>query len=118
MATDVRLICRSDELEEARKGLRFEIERGSERLPAFAVRSGGRVRAYVNRCAHVGVELDWMPGEFFDESGLYLICATHGATYEPATGRCISGPCKGASLTAIDVLEEDGHVYLRLESHG
>ena len=118
MAAEPRLICRSDELQEAGKGLRFEIERGGERLPAFAVRHCGRVLAYLNRCAHVGVELDWMPGEFFDESGLYLVCATHGATYEPATGRCIYGPCRGESLTAIDILELNGRVYMRSESHG
>ena len=26
----------------------------------------GVVRAYLNRCAHVPVELDWVEGEFFD----------------------------------------------------
>jgi len=47
-----------------------------------------------------------------------LVCATHGATYEPASGRCIYGPCKGDSLTAIDILELNGRVYLRSESNG
>src|SRR6185312_16085931 len=49
-------------------------------LAAFAVRVlGGMVRVYVNRCPHMGTELDWQPGDFFEESGLYLVCATHGA---------------------------------------
>ncbi|MGE5320626.1 MAG: Rieske (2Fe-2S) protein [Hyphomicrobiaceae bacterium] len=94
-------------------GVRFEVGRGDGRMGAFAVRFGGRVYAFVNRCAHVGVELDWMPGEFFDDSGLYLICATHGATYEPNTGRCVHGPCRGAYLEAVDVLEQGGNIYLK-----
>ena len=48
---------------------------------AFAVRFRGRVRAFLNRCGHLPVELDWEEGRFFDASGLYLICATHGALY-------------------------------------
>jgi nitrite reductase/ring-hydroxylating ferredoxin subunit len=41
-----------------------------------------------------------------------LVCATHGATYEPATGHCIMGPCKGSHLIAAQVEERDGSVYL------
>jgi nitrite reductase/ring-hydroxylating ferredoxin subunit len=53
-----------------------------------------------------------MEGEFFDKAGLYLICATHGATYEPDTGHCIMGPCKGQRLVALQVEERDNQVYL------
>ena len=113
MATKQRLICQSQALAEGGAGVRFEVGCGDGRLGAFVVRFGGRVYAFVNRCAHAGVELDWMPGEFFDDSGLYLICATHGATYEPNTGRCVHGPCSGAYLEAVDVLEQDGNIYLK-----
>ena len=77
------------------------------------VRHRGRVYGYVNRCAHIGVEMDWRPGEFFDDSGLYLICATHGAVYRPETGECIAGPCRGARLEPLDVVELDGGIYLK-----
>lgn len=79
---------------------------------AFAIRYDGRVYAYINNCAHKPSELDWIAGEFFDMEGLYLICATHGATYEPDTGRCIAGPCVGASLISVAVEEHDGNVYV------
>jgi nitrite reductase/ring-hydroxylating ferredoxin subunit len=113
MAETARLICSSIDLAEGGKGVRFEHEAGGVMLPAFAIRHGGRVHAYINRCAHVGVELDWTPGEFFDDSGLYLICATHGAMYLPESGRCIAGPCRGASLTPLIVFEQAGSVYLK-----
>jgi len=107
-----RLICASEALADGGDGVRFEIEHDGELAPAFAVRFGGKVYAYLNRCAHVALELDWTQGRFFDSYGLYLICATHGATYLPENGRCIAGPCKGARLTAIPVTEISGKVFL------
>jgi nitrite reductase/ring-hydroxylating ferredoxin subunit len=92
--------------------VRFEVERHGKPRPAFAVRVEGLVRAYENVCAHQSVELDWMPGEFFDEERWHLICATHGALYEPADGRCVAGPCLGARLVPLAVVERDGQVLL------
>lgn len=113
MAAGARVICTSHELLEGGLGVRFEVEHEGDVAAAFAVRHAGKVYAYLNRCAHIGVELDWMPGQFFEDSGLYLICATHGAIYGPNTGRCVQGPCKGRSLIPLDVYERDGKVMLR-----
>jgi nitrite reductase/ring-hydroxylating ferredoxin subunit len=110
-----RLICAATELLEQGRGVRFEVERHGEREPAFAVRFEGRPRAFLNRCGHVPVELDWQEGEFFDDSRLYLICATHGALYDPGTGTCVGGRCAGRGLIPVPVVERDGHVYLREE---
>ncbi len=107
------MICASASLADGGKGVRFEIPTEFGLLPAFVVRHGGRVYGYVNRCAHIGIELDWQPGEFFDDSGLYLICATHGATYLPDSGSCIAGPCRGARLRRVEVCELEGSVYLK-----
>jgi nitrite reductase/ring-hydroxylating ferredoxin subunit len=115
MACRERLICASAELADRGRGMRFEVLRHGETEPAFAVRFEGQVHAYLNRCAHVPVQLDWAEGEFFDFSGLYLICATHGATYLPESGRCVAGPCKGARLVPVAVVERNGGVYLREE---
>jgi nitrite reductase/ring-hydroxylating ferredoxin subunit len=112
MAEDQRLICASSALEEGGRGVRFSVQRSGEAVPAFAIRYDGVARAYVNRCAHVPVELDWIEGEFFDLSGLYLVCATHGAAYRPDTGRCVAGPCTGRGLKPLVVEERDGGVYL------
>jgi len=79
---------------------------------AFVVRFRGQVAAFLNRCGHVPVELDWQQGEFFDSSGLYLICATHGALYAPDSGRCLGGRCNGKGLVKVSVSEEDGWVVL------
>ena len=97
MAARQRLICASTDLPE-RGARRFEVSLAGENAPAFAVRFNGRVRAYLNRCAHVPIELDWKPGEFFDFSGLYLVCAAHGALYAPESGSCVAGRCDGRGL--------------------
>lgn len=112
MAAAERLICASADLPEGGKGWRFTVDRFGRETPAFAIRHRGRVFAYLNECGHVPAQLDWMPGEFFDISHNYLVCATHGAYYSPATGLCLGGPCKGRSLTALAVTEIDGQVYL------
>ena len=115
MAHTQSLICDSTALANGGKGMRFTFERNGEKVTAFAIRYDGRVYAYLNSCAHIPIELDWNEGEFFDNSGLYLICSTHGATYEPDTGQCVMGPCKGERLVALRVAERNGKVYL-LES--
>ena len=112
MAETKRLICAAADLPERGKGVRFTVDTERGPATAFAVRFRGRVHGYVNRCAHVGIELDWKPGEFFDVSCLYLVCSTHGAAYLPDTGHCVGGPCKGQSLTKLPIEEENGQVYL------
>lgn len=107
-----RVICASDELLEGGKGVRFEVLQHGMTEPAFVVRFRGQPHAYLNRCAHVPVEIDWQPGEFFDYSGLYLVCATHGALYAPESGRCVGGRCNGKGLRAVPVVERDGQVFL------
>ena len=92
-------ICAASDLLEGGAGVRFTLEQGDhEPLHAFAVRHGGQVRAFLNQCAHVPVELDWQPGEFFDDERRFLVCATHGALYHPGDGRCAGGPCRGRGL--------------------
>jgi nitrite reductase/ring-hydroxylating ferredoxin subunit len=112
------LICPSADLIDGNKGVRFEVECGGVKTPAFAIRFRGRVHAYLNRCGHVPTELDWNPGEFFDCSGLYLICATHGALYAPENGECVGGRCNGKGLVALSVAEFGGEVYLLSEGEG
>jgi nitrite reductase/ring-hydroxylating ferredoxin subunit len=104
-------ICDSESLDEGGKGIRFPVTFDGDDLTAFVVRYGLEPRAYLNRCAHLPMELDWTEGEFFESSGLYLMCATHGALYEPDTGPCAGGPCRGGRLHAINVIERDKKIF-------
>ncbi len=112
------MICASAALSDGGDGVRFTVRRGGRDVPAFVVRFGGQVFAYLNRCTHVAVELDWQPGRFFDADRAYLICATHGALYRPESGRCVAGPCRGGRLEALVVVERDGGVFLAEDGAG
>lgn len=103
-------LCRSEDLADGGLAVPFDIVYGGQTCRAFAVRWRGAVHAYLNRCSHVAMELDWQPNHFFDDSGRWLVCGTHGATYQPDTGRCSAGPCRGG-LVKIAVSEHDGVVH-------
>lgn len=110
-------ICDSIAVVEGGKGMRFPVTAGGADAIGFVVRYGGVVYGYLNRCAHVPIELDWSEGEFFDSSGLYLMCATHGAIYSPENGRCEGGPCRGGKLRPIAVTEVNGHIGWRTDNY-
>ncbi len=75
-------------------------------------RRGQQVHAWLNVCPHAGRRLDWAPGKFLKSKEGHLVCAVHGATFEPDTGHCIVGPCRGDRLRAVAVEVRDGHVRL------
>ncbi len=103
-------LCRSADLVNGGLAVPFDVVFGGQTCRAFAIRYQGGVHAYLNRCAHVAMEMDFQPNQFFDSSGDWLICATHGALYQPQTGQCRSGPCRGG-LIKITLSERDGVVH-------
>ena len=115
-------VCASDEVRDGESGVVFDLSgrpaaggsRQTER--GFVIRHAGVLRAYVNRCAHVPVELDWLPGQFFDETGTLLLCSVHGAAYDPSSGRCQGGPCAGrGNQQSLPVTQREGGVWFREE---
>ncbi|MBU0725490.1 MAG: Rieske (2Fe-2S) protein [Alphaproteobacteria bacterium] len=78
----------------------------------FIVRQGGQVFGYVNACPHIFASLEFMPDEFLDDSGEFIVCATHGALFRIEDGECIAGPCKGDMLTPVPVSVRDGEIQL------
>ena len=116
MAAAPRVICAAAALTERGNGVRFDVQYQGERRAAFAVRYEGKVYAYLNRCAHAAMELDAIQGEFLDYSKLYLLCMAHGARYDPRTGYCVLGPCRGQRLVPLSVAESEGQVLLIAES--
>ena len=104
-----KLVARSDELKPGTTK-KFLLKCNGNTVEALLVNHEGRLRAYVNRCRHIALSLDWVENEFFTEDKRYLICANHGATYEPTTGECVWGPCYGAFLQGVPLEIADGKV--------
>lgn len=102
-------LCPSQDLQNGGAAVPFDVSYGGQTCRAFAIRWRGQPHAYLNRCSHVAMELDWQPNRFFDDSGQWLLCSSHGAAYQPDTGACGGGPCKGG-LVKIPLIEHAGVV--------
>ena len=109
-------LCASGELAEGGLAVSFDVVIEGEHCRAFAIRFEGRAHAYLNRCTHVAMELDWQPNRFFDDTGQWLLCASHGAVYAPDTGEGVAGPCQGG-LLKIELTEADGVVWWHPTQH-
>ncbi|MFM9880614.1 MAG: Rieske (2Fe-2S) protein [Burkholderiaceae bacterium] len=108
--TDAFAFCNSVHLRDGGAAVPFDVAYRGQTCRAFAIRFQGQAHAYLNRCTHVAMELDWQPNRFFDDSGQWLLCASHGAAYRPDTGACGGGPCQGG-LVKIGLSESGGVVY-------
>ncbi len=104
-------LCASQVLEERGRAWVWDVLQYGRSARAFALRFDGAVVAYLNRCVHVPTEMDWQPGEFLDIGKRWILCSIHGASYEPADGRCVGGPCGRGRLTPVAVAEQGGVVY-------
>lgn len=116
-AMDGVAVCTRAEL--AEHGARgFSVGEGDWPLRGFVVAlPDGGLRAYRNRCPHAGHPLDLLPHRFLTPDRRHIICSSHGALFEPATGRCVAGPCPGRSLHELPVAV-DAHGVVRLVEAG
>jgi nitrite reductase/ring-hydroxylating ferredoxin subunit len=103
-------LCESAQLKDSSDAVPFDVLYGAQTCRAFAIRYQGQAYAYLNRCTHVPMEMDYQANRFFDSTGHWLMCATHGAMHQPQTGACRAGPCRGG-LIKIDISEVDGVVH-------
>ena len=56
--------------------------------------------------------LNLRPHRFFTADGLLILCNSHGALFERATGYCVAGPCAGQSLEALPLTVEGDFILL------
>lgn len=108
-------VARVDELADRTTKKFFATIDGIEE-ECFLVKYDGKFYAYVNRCCHVPMSLDWVENRFFTADGRYLQCATHGARYLPETGECVAGPPLGRFLRRLHVSTADGYVHVAIGS--
>ncbi len=103
-----RVLCRLDDIPDGEA-------RGFPAPPGgftglFAIRRGQRVLVYVNSCPHIGLPLEPVPDRFLDRKREMIVCAAHGARFRIEDGECVSGPCMGDVLEAVEVRLVEGEV--------
>jgi nitrite reductase/ring-hydroxylating ferredoxin subunit len=105
-------LCRSSDIPDG-AGRGFIVDHDGGKLGILIVRRGAQVHAYHNVCPHKGLNLDWKPDAFMDDSRQYIQCANHDALFRVEDGYCISGPCQGASLRSVPtIVTADGAIQL------
>jgi len=82
------------------------------RIDCFLLNDGGSYHAFINRCRHMATPLDFVRNEFVMDPQHRLVCMMHGAIYEPRSGLCVDGPCKGLSLFRLPVLVDGGEIMV------
>ena len=100
-------LCAPSELAEG-QSLGFVIDQ----LNLLVVRRDGQVHAYLNRCPHRGIALEWQKDRFLDDSGSLIRCATHGALFLIESGECVAGPCEGQSLQMLECKEDRNGIWI------
>ncbi|RQG87121.1 Rieske (2Fe-2S) protein [Natrarchaeobius halalkaliphilus] len=71
---------------------------------------GDGVEAWINRCTHESQRLDTGTGAAMRDG--QIICPKHGSMFDSCTGYCDNGEAAETTLPSIDVIVEDGTVYL------
>jgi nitrite reductase/ring-hydroxylating ferredoxin subunit len=104
-------LCAVDDIPDGGSG-GFFVDTADGRLLYMAIRRGGRVFVYVNSCPHTGMPLDYQPGRFLNADGTLIQCSTHGAEFRIDDGYCVSGPCEGDRLRAVNVKIRRGKVFI------
>jgi nitrite reductase/ring-hydroxylating ferredoxin subunit len=104
------LIARRDELRPGQTK-KFLLECGGREVEAFLLNHAGSFHAYVNQCRHVPMNMDWVENQFFSEDGCHVLCATHGALYEPDSGECVAGPPLGKRLIRVPLAFAGEEIY-------
>lgn len=111
MNDNLHILCNLSELDDP--GTRaFSVGEGVWPLRGFLVRRGDEVCAYVNRCPHAGHPLNMRPDEFLTPDRALILCNSHGALFDMASGICVHGPCEGKQLEKLPVRVEAGAVVL------
>ncbi len=95
--------------------VKFSLSLDGQILEGFLINEKGKYFAYLNRCRHMGITLDWDSKEFYAKEKDFLVCKTHGAVYRPVTGECVSGPCAGKSLFSLPLVQEAGQIFVDLD---
>ena len=89
----------------------FNLPQYDPPLEIFIVHHQQRYFAYLNRCPHTGVNLNWLPDQFFDIEHEFIQCATHGALFKVDNGYCVRGPCAGAALQPVCIVIQGDTIY-------
>jgi nitrite reductase/ring-hydroxylating ferredoxin subunit len=109
-------LCEASELAEGRAQGFLPDEDGNDRL--FIVCHQGALHAWRNACPHMaGAPMAWKRDAYLSPDGQHIMCFAHGARFEPDTGLCVHGPCRGQYLKRVNLeIDVQGKIWLASSS--
>jgi nitrite reductase/ring-hydroxylating ferredoxin subunit len=107
------VMCRLDDLTDLpSKCFNLQFDDGEE-VEIFVVRQGDQAVAYVNECPHQQLPLNWKDDTFLTLDKSRILCVIHGATFDIASGKVISGPMpESCTLMRVPISVENGEIRL------
>jgi nitrite reductase/ring-hydroxylating ferredoxin subunit len=81
----------------------FSFVSGDYLFHGFVLRSGGRLRGFIDRCPHAGLPLAMIEDRYLTREGDLILCSAHGALFRIEDGLCLAGPCAGLALAVWPV---------------
>ena len=93
---------------------KFQFTRNGKSVEGFIACFRGRLVAYENVCRHIPLTLDYADNRFFTDDQRHFICRTHGALYEPHSGLCVEGPCRGERLFPLEIEISEETIWLKI----
>lgn len=110
-------VANAKDIEDLGPGVSFGVQKDGRIWSAFVVRFEGKALCYLDACAHMGIRLNRDTNEYFRNRTKYLLCRSHGAIYDPASGLCTYGPCAGLSLISLAISEREGSIFYHDETY-
>ena len=99
-------LCQTTEIAEG-QSRGFDLNTG---IPVVLIKRDEQLFAYINKCPHLNIRLEWQEDQFLDPDGVLIECSTHGALFRINDGHCIVGPCEGQSLIPVPVIVTDDRI--------
>lgn len=81
-------------------------------FPLLLVRVDDGVKGYVNMCPHRFLPLDYRSPRLLSQDGLRLMCSSHGAMFDAATGHGVAGEGLGCALIPVPLVEDAGAIRI------
>ena len=92
----------------------FSLNIDHNSVDIFILHSSQFFFAYLNKCPHTGVTLNWQPDQFFDIDNRFIQCSTHGALFQINDGYCVRGPCVGAKLQSLPLKIDANEIFVQI----
>ncbi|MFN4101478.1 MAG: Rieske (2Fe-2S) protein, partial [Pararhodobacter sp.] len=100
-AVQPQALCLADEIGEG-QARGFPVAPGSKRK-VIVLRSGGELHGWLDSCPHYtgGTPMAYRKDAYMNADGSRIVCFSHNAEFDPATGVCMAGACLGKKLRRI-----------------